>query len=406
VSTILGRRLRAAALLVAIAAATACQEKLTSPADCPEICPGGQPQTVDTVLTAVANQDSSFGSYVERGGGLALLASNGLDGAQDRPIVRFLARSDSLILRDTLRAFTVDSVALTLGVIARDSTAKNLRLLVYRLPSTIDSTTGFAEVESQLTPANLIDSVAVPDTMTQGTLRILLAGAALDRLGLPLGGDSVLAVGVRLSSATSTGVRVGSAGAGTLAPAFVSYTRVEIADTALQRQTISRGPTYASFVSQSALAVDPLALVVGGSPSKRALIRFALPPRIRDSATIVRATLELVPTVPVPGLPNDPATIEVRTVLSDLGAKSPTVANRSGTAQLAAGQADTVRVDVVSLVRLWQGVNARPGALFVAILPQFEAGTFTQPVFGSTRTAAGAPRLRITYLLPFPFERP
>jgi hypothetical protein len=43
----------------------------------------------------------------------------------------------------------------------------------------------------------------------------------------------------------------------------------------------------------------------------------------------------------------------------------------------------------------------------VAALVLPEAASFTRPVFGSTRsgTVAG-PRLRITYLKPFPFENP
>jgi hypothetical protein len=43
--------------------------------------------------------------------------------------------------------------------------------------------------------------------------------------------------------------------------------------------------------------------------------------------------------------------------------------------------------------------------VFLSLLP--EAASFTRPVFGSTRSGTvGAPRLRITYLKPFPFENP
>jgi hypothetical protein len=43
--------------------------------------------------------------------------------------------------------------------------------------------------------------------------------------------------------------------------------------------------------------------------------------------------------------------------------------------------------------------------MFLSLLP--EGASFTRPVFGSTRSGTvGGPRLRITYLKPFPFENP
>ena len=64
-----------------------------------------------------------------------------------------------------------------------------------------------------------------------------------------------------------------------------------------------------------------------------------------------------------------------------------------------------MRLDVTNIVRLWQSTNERPEAIFLQLRP--EAGTFTRPVFGSTRSGTvGPPRLRITYLKTFPFENP
>ena len=42
-----------------------CQEKLTSPGDCPALCPGGSPQVVDEILSAIPGSDSSFVGYVK-----------------------------------------------------------------------------------------------------------------------------------------------------------------------------------------------------------------------------------------------------------------------------------------------------------------------------------------------------
>ena len=43
-------------------------------------------------------------------------------------------------MRDTFRAYTVDSVLLNLTLVARDTLVNGLKLYLYRLPSTIDST--------------------------------------------------------------------------------------------------------------------------------------------------------------------------------------------------------------------------------------------------------------------------
>jgi len=121
----------------------------------------------------------------------------------------------------------------------------------------------------------------------------------------------------------------------------------------------------------------------------------------------VRATLELIPTAPILGLPTDPSALAARAVLADLGAKSPVTEDTGFIAldTLPPGTSDTVRLDVTSLVRLWQADSERPEAVFLSLLP--EAGTFMRAEFGSTRTPTiGAPRLRVTYLRPFPFESP
>jgi hypothetical protein len=152
---------------------------------------------------------------------------------------------------------------------------------------------------------------------------------------------------------------------------------------------------------------DSTLLTVGGAPSARALLRFDLPSRIRDSATIVRATLELTPVAPITGLPTDPARLLSRAVLADVGAKSPvtSVAGRVPEDTLEAGTS-AVALEAVRLVELWLGATTGPTAVVLSLTP--EAASFTRPVFHSTRAADPAlrPRLRISYLLRFPFETP
>jgi hypothetical protein len=174
-------------------------------------------------------------------------------------------------------------------------------------------------------------------------------------------------------------------------------------------RTLALNAGFNTYVTEVPLAVDTTLLAVGDAPSARALLRFAIPRRILDSATIVRATLELTPVTPIAGLPNDsnPPRLQARAVLSDVGAKSPvsTLAGRIPEDTLEAGAA-TVTMEAVRLVELWLGQSNRPTALFLSLTP--EASSFSRPVFYSSRATDPAlrPRLRLSYLLSFPFETP
>ena len=397
-------RLAALALFAGLAG---CQEQLTAPAECPELCPGGQSRVFDIVITPLAGTDSSYVGYVARNAAGALLVSNGLPASEDRAVYRFTARADSISVRDTLRGYTVDSALLALNVVARDTLVNNLKLYLYRIDPVVDANATFPAIDQQLVPAVLIDSIAVPDSLGAGLVQKVLRGEDVQKVALPSGSGGVLAIGIAMAADQPTGVRLGASAAGTGAT-FVSYVTVDVPDTgSVRRQSVTRAPAFNTFVTSSPPVPDDLFLTVGGEPSARALLRFDLPEDIEDSATIVRATLELVPRSPMLGLPSDPPLLQAKALLADLGAKSPVTTDVRFIASdtLAVGSADTVRLDVTSIVRLWQAASERPEAMFLSLLP--EAASFTRPVFGSTRSGTvGGPRLRITYLKPFPFENP
>lgn len=398
---------RGAGALLAALVLSGCQEKLTAPADCPALCPGGQPQVYDEVFTAIESADSSFAGYLQPHQAPALLVSNGLQGFEERALVRFLRRADSVSVRDTLRAYTIDSVALNFNLVARDTTLNGLQVLVYRIPTAIDSATTFAGIAPAFAPESLIAAIDVPDSLISGSLRAVFGAAELSRVQIPAADSGQLAVGVRLNSPTPTGARLGSL-AGGAGAVFTSYVTLDVPDTGTAKlRTIALGPAFNTYVSELPQVNDPDLLAVGGAPSARSLIRFSLPPRIRDSATIVRATLELTPVAPVTGLPTDPARLQARAVLADVGAKSPvsSAAGRVPEDTLDIG-ATTAGLEAVRLVELWLGATTRPSALVLSLTP--EAASFTRPVFYSTRAADPAlrPRLRLSYLLSFPFETP
>jgi hypothetical protein len=395
----------------------ACQEELTSPAQCPELCPGGTPTVFDTVLGAVPGGDESVQGYVSRGGGTALLTSNALPASEDRAIYRFVARNDSVVVRDTARAYTIDSVSIAMNLVARDTLVNNLRILLFRLPADIDPDTAtFAGIDPQLSPASLIDSIVVPDSINSGVVSVTLSGATLDRVAIPLGTGGVLAIGLRVGADGPTGIRTGTI-AGSNAATFTTFVTVDVPDTttSILHQSLQRSSQFNGFVTQTPYVAAPGTLLIGGEPSSRAFLHFDIPQGIKDSATVVRATLELIPTIPIPGLPTDPAVLESRAVLSDLGPKSPLDGTLALIDTLMLGSVDTVRMDVTRIVQKWQGSDDLPEEIAVRLLARTtsatalpEASSFTRTLFGSTSplSPVGGPRLRITYLMAFPFESP
>jgi hypothetical protein len=410
----------AGGVLLLVAAVAACQEQLTAPADCPALCPGGTAEIFDTIVPALQDRDSSFpafvdraSGYVDRGKGTALLVSNGFAASEDRAVYRFAPRGGTVALRDTLRTYAVDSVLVSLALVARDTLVNGLKVYLYRLPEpeTVDSTRTFADIDALLTDANLIDSISVPDSVNAGAITTTFRGADAAKLGLAPGGDSVLAIGLRIAAETPTGIRVGALASSTAA-SFTSYVTLDVPDTgATRKQSLTRSTVFNTFVTQNPVVPDDTLLTVGGEPSSRALLRFALSNEFLDSTTIVRATLELTPVRPILGLPTDPSVLHTIAVVGDLGAKSPLTTDLSLVRQdtLPAVQSDTVQVEVTRIVQFWQSARSRPQSVFLRLMP--EAATFARAVFHSTRSHVPdgmlvAPRLRITYQRSFPFENP
>ncbi|HEX5632174.1 MAG TPA: hypothetical protein VFX50_03065, partial [Gemmatimonadales bacterium] len=350
-------------------------------------------------------RDSSYTGYVEKGLGTALLVSNGLDGSRSHAWIRYLRRSDSVLVQDTLRPYTIDSVAFLLGVIARDSSVKNLRLRLYKLPATADTAPTFAQLDALLTPDNVIDSVVVPDTIVSGIRRVLLTGDQLARVALDEEDEGVLRLGVDMAADGPTGTRIGALASGGFTPLYVTYVTAEVEDTALRQQIITRGTDRTTWASEAA---DPTptdgVLIVGGAPSYRTLLRFDWPARFRDSVSIVRARLELLPTATVPGLAPDTAILQARAIIADLGAKSPILSGLTLESKVPAGTSDTVKLNVGTLVGQWQGDNARPPAIFLSLSP--EASSFSVFSLGSSLDPDRVARIRLTYVLRFPFESP
>jgi hypothetical protein len=390
-------------LLAAVVAVAACSEQLAAPADCPTACPGGPVESVETVLEALPGVDSTYDGFVTPGSSGSILVTNGLGDLDARGVVRFSPLRDSFNLNGTNRAYTIDSIAVTVGITERDSLLRGLAIAVYRQPALTDSTATFASITANEIPENLVAQIPVADTLRVGTARLLLTGADLARLAIPSADTGVISLSYAVVAPSPTGVRLQGPSAQAASTAIISYLTLAGVDSAQRRQAFNQTANFFTYVALPRSAPAPGTLVVGGEPSSRSVLRFRLPPVLRDSASIVRATLELVPAEPITGLANSPTVLQVRQVLSDLGAKSPLDPVRILNSGVPAGTTDTVRLEIAALVRGWQGASTIPSTVFLQVSP--EGAAWSRFVFGSSRTGA-VPRLRITYLKPFPFERP
>ena len=382
-----------------------CTEDFTTPGSCPQTCPGGNIVVRDTVIDAIFDGDSTFTGYVAAGEGTGLLVSTADSADQILTAMRFGLLPDSVRIKDTLYTYTIDSIAVTIGVLARDPAATGLALQLYRAPASLDSGVTYADVAGYVTPATFLDSMVVPDTLESGSLRSVYSGADLVKFEIPPADSGVLALAVALTADASTGVELGNLTAGTFIPTITWYVSVAEVDSANQPPAIRRVPNYATFVQQNPPVPAADQLLVGGAPSSRFIVRFDVPDSILVGVQVLRAELLLTPVQPISGVVDIATTITARGVLSDQGAKSPLVPLLAAITPVTVGSADTVVMEVVDIVRTWQTVNNPPAqAFFISLQP--EASSFTVPIFASTRSASGVPRLRVTYVAPLDFEEP
>lgn len=385
-----------------------CTEQLTAPGTCPATCPGGTPEVRDTVLDAVVGGDSTYAGFVNRGTAASgLLLANGFLGDTDVALIRFRSRSDSISVRDTARSYVIDSVQISLSVLARDSTASGMKLLVYRVPRTVDTSLTYTQASALLTPAALLDSAAIDDTVhAPHTYTWMYSGADLAKVDIPAADSGVIALGLALSGPTASGIRVGGVASGTTVPSITAYVTVDIPDTtaALKHQTVLVRSDQGTYFPSTPHTLDPDLLTLGTTHGTRVMVRFKFPEYLKDSALISRATLELTPVAPINGLLADSVNLDADAVLADFGAKSP-LNGLAGFRPFDFGSADTVRIEVVKAMAGWQNDVLASAPAFALFLNQ-EGASFAEARFYSTRSPSGRPRLHITYQRAFPFERP
>lgn len=392
-------------LAAAVLLAAGCKEQLSIPTDCAVECATGM-IIRDTVIDAMVDGDSSFSGYVGFNEAPSLLLSNDSAIGIIHSILTYDVTPDSLEFGGTKFAVDIDSVKILVAIGTRDTLVSHPRLLFYRLPVRTDSTASFEDIESYFTPDRFIDSLILSDSVFSGEMPLLFAGDDLAKVAIPEADSGRVSLGIKLHADTLTALRIGSRLTSGFAPGYVTYGTGEEGTPEVIQIQFDPEPLYTGMVRSSTPQgpPDPDLLRVGGVPSSRSIVRFQLPESLRGQANVLRATLLLTPDQEIRGWPVEQTGLEVRPVVADLGYRSPPSSVAIGGALLEPGSTDEVEVDVVSVVNLWFQSPLIAQMFYLSLTT--EGATFSSPVFRSTRSASGGPRLRLTYVLPGRPETP
>src|SRR3989449_5750089 len=435
---------RLAWLLLLVAAGTACTETATSPGVCPNFCPSDSISIKDTIFTTIIERDCSFRGYVPGYASEAMTATDVPGVVESRPFFTI----DTMFTRvapksgdTTTVPIIADSARLRLVIVRRDKAATNLRLRLYQLPITADSTSTFASLDSYfhgpvVDSVNVSDLLALPAIGDTATIRIwgdsirmdsaghvlqisrvessLALFFTLDTLQAPFSVSDTgrLAYGVGVAADSFASVSLGSTESGGNGPTFHWFYHYTIPDTvsatpdSVVHTDRPVGLRFDSFVFNPPTPPLDSNLAVGGVPSARAVLRVKMPAFLHDTIDVARATLILVPVNAVPGARSDSFRILARPVLTDLGAKSPLGSNSTlyGSTVIHIGSPDTVRFELTNLVRAWSVDTTLATTFILGQVP--EATSYTETRFYSSRAPAFRPGLHVTYVKRFRFGTP
>ena len=400
---------------VLILGPVACTESFDGGEACPALCPSRPTAFRDTIIEAVV-LDTTVGGYPELGLSQTLLLANRPDTLVTRGVIRFDVLPTQYLPNriGTSESITaVDSVFLVLPL---DTTGRrgvdSVTIEAFDVDTTANDSSQVV-LKTLFRPNRLIGSrrislLTIGDTLRIPILKTVLAakiatGARL-RVGLRMSGGSGQ---LRLIAFTF--------GIGTPILRFDPTTDTTYAPIGVSPSTSIAGATsdlnfayqVYGMLDRGSPAPDRTTLQVGGFPSYRTYMRFALPKLISDSSTIVRAEVLLTQrrssyvnvrdtVAMLPLVPTATATItDIRRIL-DLSADGAFASVDS--VRLVPSDSGLRTINVLTLARSWASLPADvPRAIAFRI--SLEGG---QPAelrfFSSKASAALRPRLRITYL--------
>ena len=417
------RQARGGALCAALGLAvllTACTEKLLAPGHCPEVCSTFALTMTDTILPLAIYEDSSFGrpvGYISPHNATGLVAKS-VPGRESRPIFRTIPIPSRIVVNgDTATGpvVGVDSLRLTLTITARDTAAHNLTLSLYAMPLTIDSTTAFHDLDGPFGAApvrtvnldtllarpGLKDPVTGDSALVDNSTRRIILLLALDSAQAPLvtADSGKLAFGIRISADSRASATLGAQESNAFGPVVTWFLKVDSLGAKTIKATRLAQPAFDGFVFDPPALPIGSALVVGGVPSARTMLRMALPRAIRDSSRVIRATIEFEAAAQLEGTAADSFRVVAHPVIADFGAKSPLSNARTDTTWIAVVPLDTVRIDVTRVLAYWT-TNTQATTVMLRQLP--EGAVFAELRLHSSVVFARRPKLHLTYAPRYP----
>ena len=411
------RGLSALLLILLVSAIGACSENLDTGKGCPLLCAGQSITVRDTVITPALAFDSTFVGFPQRGADSGILLAWRGDTIETRGVVRF----DSMLTafappNDTIRLVSrVDSSMLKLVFAAAGRRLPSkVTFDIYDVdePSDTNSAAVLANfVASRRIGGKTIDSAAFTDT----TYIPLSDSAVLDKIV----NAKHLRVGIKVSGTGSVWLRAGSVETGNAAT--VSYrpspdTLVKalvvnpISSVPLDPAELKRDLQDYTLVSKYNIPATPGTFAVGGTPGRRAYLRFNIPRAISDSSTVIRATLRLTQRPVKLG-----SLLDSMVIHAHVGLAGPAVTDlyRASDIISAAGllvldslivspsDSGVKSLEMYTLVRAWGGqsalVNQPPRALILKARDEFLTPMEAR-FFSTSGPLATRPSLRVTYV--------
>jgi hypothetical protein len=396
-------RVRLVLLAVAV---VACRENVTAPGACPEFCPTARLQVIDTILSSVIAEDESIRGYVQPHQANILQVANDGSRQLSRAIVRFRRFEATFLLDSSLvPAEQTDSFRLRVPLRRWIDGVDDLEVRVHRLPITIDSASTYEELTPYFADSTLLTSFTIPDSVPSDGITVALAADVFPAFEA----DSLqTAIGIAVASASAGWIDVASREASLTGHFLTWYVKIDSAGTLVDRQQ-GQASAFDSFLPDSVAPIPDDQLVVGGVPSARTFLRFALPESILKFSTISQASLLLVPVAPMTGATDDTVKVTAFGIAGDFGPKSRPEVTQSdslarGAAELITGQADSIEIDVTLIVKPWQADTTLPRTLILLMSP--EGGGLAELRLHSTRSTGFTPALRVTYVPFFTYEEP
>lgn len=421
------RRAGVLAVVVLLAGAGACSEKLDSGGTCTTLCPLANEQLRDTVFDPVAF-DSTLSGFPQPGAARPLFVATAP--SPDSVDVRSVVQFDALPKKyappaggDSVAITSVDDTFVNLRfdttLVATDSATATLEAYDVNTADAADTAT--STLAPLFTPARRLGSASITFVKGQRVADSLHLHLSDSAFAAKAQAGERLRLGFRLTSPTRTQLRILPARSGTALSATAPVIRFDAAtDTVYKAVTVSpsssistgQGSTEVSTAVDQVLAVvTPSAaaagdLVVGGVPGRRSYLRFNLPVKLTDSTDVVRAVLELTQR-PVRNVsPSDTVRFRSEAVLAttavtDLTQAAQLVATAGLSADtLSRSPADsgTVTLSVVTLIRAYRALPATTTRAISLRAPLEGAQASELRFFSAEAAAAVRPRLRLTYI--------